>query len=128
MGAWGDGPFENDSALDWLSLAAERPGALDAAFDAALSADYLDVDDGSAAVAASALVAAAFDGDVSDLDDGARAVAGAIVADARLRTRAVEALDRVLAPKSELASLWGEGNGGAGFRHRIEQLRTRLKR
>jgi hypothetical protein len=108
-----------------LPVAAERPGTLDAAFDAASSVD-LDLDEGAAAVAAAAIVAAAFDGEVSDLDDEARALSGAVVADARLRARAVEALDRVLAPKSELASLWG--NGGARFRHRVEQLRTRLKR
>ena len=128
MGAWGEGPFENDSAMDWLSAATENPGALPTAFDATREADYLDVDDGSVAVAAAAVVAAAVDGDVSGLPDDARDLAVEITAAALLRARAVEALDRVVAAKSELASLWGEGSGGAGFRHRIEQLRSRLTR
>jgi len=125
MGAWGEGPFDNDSALDWLSEAADDAEAIEQAFDATLDADYLEVDDGSAAVAAAAVVAAAVDGDVSALPDDARALAGNVVADAKLRARAVEALERVLAPASELSELWDEGGDG-GFRRRIEQLRTRL--
>ena len=39
MGAWGDGPFDNDAALDWLPLVVDRPEALETAFDAACSAD-----------------------------------------------------------------------------------------
>lgn len=128
MGAWGDKPFDNDSALDWLSAAADDVGALERAFETALSASYLDVDDGSPAVAAAAVVAAAFDGNVAELPAPARALAGEVRADAKLRAHAVEALDRVLAPESELASLWGEGGEDSDFRRGIEQLRTRLTR
>jgi hypothetical protein len=127
MGAWDDGPFGNDSALDWLAEAADDPGALESAFEATLDADYLEVDEGSAAVAAAAIVAAAFDGDLSGLPRDARAVVSNISMSAELRARAVKALERVLGPESELASLWGEGGGESGFHKHIEQLRTRLK-
>jgi Domain of unknown function (DUF4259) len=127
MGAWSDKPFDNDSALDWLS-AADDVGALESAFETALSASYLDVDDGSSAVAAAAVVAAAFDGNVSELPADARALAGDVKVDAKLRAHAVEALDRVLGPASELASLWGEGGNDSDFRRGIEQLRARLQR
>ena len=125
MGAWGEGPFENDSALDWLSAAADSGRAIEQAFDATHDADYLDVDDGSAAVAAAAVVAAAVDGDASSLPEKARVLAGNVVADGKLRVRAVKALDRVLAPASELAELWDDGDDG-GFRRHIEQLRARI--
>ncbi len=125
MGAWGEGPFDNDSALDWLSAATDSGRAIEQAFDATIDTDYLDVDDGSAVVAAAAVIAAAVDGDVSALPKKARVLAGNVVADGKLRVRAVEALDRVLAPASELAELWDEGDDG-GFRRHIEQLRARI--
>ena len=55
MGAWGLGVFENDCAMDWLDESCESTG--DAAIREALKevvsgGDYLEVDEGSAGLAA----------------------------------------------------------------------------
>lgn len=123
MGAWGHKPFQNDSALDWVADA----GGLRAA-RAALNlreGDDLEVDDGSAAVAAAALIAAALDGDVRDLPTSVRAaLKGAPVtpADAALAARA---LTRVMSSPSELPELWG---AGSDWHVHTEQLVQRLLR
>ena len=61
MGAWGHGSFQNDSAMDWLD---ELPGSDRAMVREALervvgASGYVEVDDGSAALAAAELIAAA---------------------------------------------------------------------
>nr|WP_281200267.1 DUF4259 domain-containing protein [Streptomyces antibioticus] len=48
---------------------------------------------------------------------------------ADLRTLAVDALDRVVADRSEMAELWDEAAGGAKLRRGVARLRgTRLSR
>jgi Domain of unknown function (DUF4259) len=62
MGAWGGRAFENDSALDWLSgLEAEGVAGLHRILSSVASTgpgDFVDADDGSAAIAAAEIVAA----------------------------------------------------------------------
>ena len=116
MGAWGEKAFENDAALDWLvELETGDVATLRETLSAVATAhsdDYVDVDDGSRAVAAAEVVAAAF---------GLRHVAtqpvrswlethqGALVdTDRDLARRAVQ---RVLERNSELCTLW-EARGG----------------
>lgn len=124
MGAWGHQPFENDAAHDWLSEAEADVGAIEGAFERAREASYLDVDDGSSAVAAAAIVAAAADGEMSALPERAGALAGGLTVDASLRASAVTALDVVLGESSELRSLW---DGDAKWRATIESVRKRLE-
>jgi len=50
MGAWGSGPFENDDALDAVDALVDGSFALDDLRDA-LSANYLEVPEGSVALA-----------------------------------------------------------------------------
>jgi len=50
MGAWGSGPFENDDALDAVDALVDGSFALDDLSDA-LSADYLELPEGSVALA-----------------------------------------------------------------------------
>lgn len=125
MGAWDSTPFGNDAALDWLGEAAD--GELDAAVSAALRAvmtgSYLDADEGSAAVAAAALLAAALTGDTSALPEDAANLLPNWTPSASLRGVAAEALTAVLGPESELASLWGDSQDWRGS---VERLRTRL--
>jgi hypothetical protein len=55
MGAWGLGVFENDSAADWIGelLGSNGTSAIAAALEIVASADdYIEVDEGSAALAA----------------------------------------------------------------------------
>jgi hypothetical protein len=129
MGAWGYAPFENDAALDWMSWAGDDTNeAVDSALRQAVAADYLDVDQGSAAVAAAAIVAAAYDGDVESLPGTAATLVDEWQSDEAIIELALDALTAVVGPQSELASLWGEGTGGGAWKATIEQLRKRLAR
>ena len=133
MGAWGDGPFDNDTAADWCGeLDHAAPASRHAIIRTALTtaADnrgYLDYDDASPAVAAAAIIASrrsggepitssyapdfVLAGEPLDLDDDLSALA-------------VAALDRIVGNDSEWRSLWGEG--GATEFPIIERLRSVL--
>jgi hypothetical protein len=131
MGAWGEKAFQNDSALDWVAeLEAGGPKALRDALSAVACAgveDYVDVDDGSRAVAAAEVVAAAF---------GLREVAtqavpawldahrAALVDDDRDLAR--RALKRVLDGPSELRGLWEQDGADSPWRAEVRSLLTAL--
>jgi hypothetical protein len=117
MAAWGEKAFQNDSALDWLKEL--RAGGLDVLrrtlTDAALTNELheLDADDGASAIAAAELVAAAFGFGRGRVPQEAHAWLDAnqhafTPADLGLAKRA---LQRVLAPNSELSALWDDGGG-----------------
>jgi hypothetical protein len=107
MGAWGHGPFDNDAALDWLQGAVEElDAAIRSALGTAVAGGYLEVDEGSAAVAAAALAAAALDGDTRVVPERARGALGAWTPDDEVRSLAVRALEAATGAASELASLW----------------------
>jgi hypothetical protein len=133
MGAWDDGPFDNDTAADWCgeledAAPSERRGMIRTALTtAADSPGYLDYDDASPAVAAAAIVASRMPGgepitspyapdfiradELLDLDDDLPALA-------------IAALDRIVGSDSEWRDLWGEG--GATEFPKIDRLRTAL--
>ncbi|CAN5922775.1 hypothetical protein BH11MYX4_BH11MYX4_12900 [soil metagenome] len=132
MGAWGEKAFENDSALDWLAdLEAEGVDALRDLLASVADTDdeeYLDVDDGAAAIAAAEIVAAArgrgrdrltkeviawLDGNAPDL----------VAEDLVLACRAVE---RVVAGNSELRELWEEGSSDSPWHADVRTLLERL--
>jgi hypothetical protein len=132
VGSWGDKPFENDAALDWLAeIEQGRRGGLRgilAAVAETPASSYLDVDDGSAAVAAAEIVAAVLAGGRDTLPLRARAWLathrGAIVSgDLDLARRAVE---RVLAPSSELAGLWDDYGHEVEWHGEMRRLTARL--
>ena len=60
-GAWGEGSFDNDDALDWVAecVKSATPAPVLAAVDAAVRSKYVEAPAGSAAVAAAEVVAAA---------------------------------------------------------------------
>ena len=60
-GAWGEGSFENDDALDWVGqcIKAGTTAPVSAALAAVLDGRYVQAPDGSEAVAAAEVVAAA---------------------------------------------------------------------
>jgi hypothetical protein len=113
-GAWGEGSFENDASLDWVSECTKSAGAklVSGTLNAALKAEYLEAPEGSAAVAAAEVVAAARGKPSPDfpkelavwLERQPKAqLAG-------LATLARQALRKVREPKtSELKQLWSEG-------------------
>lgn len=137
MGTWGTGPFEDDTALDWVvELEGTRTDdvlvdALSAAADVPPD-EYLESTEGVIAMAAAAIVACARDGlETSDLPDEARAYLARRSAppNPRLVRLALAAIDRVMAPESELVALWEEPTDPTdrvAWFHWVETLRARL--
>ncbi|MFI7098152.1 DUF4259 domain-containing protein [Streptomyces sp. NPDC050161] len=131
MGTWGTDPFGGDAAADFAAGLAGLPEsrrlfAVRAALaEAAEERRYLEAPEGEVAVAAAALLAAA--------RPGAAPCAPALgpgqaipEPSEELAGLAVHALDRVLAPDSELAELWDESDAGQEWRASVAGLRTAL--
>ena len=141
MGAWGGGVFANDDAADWagdlvddgsvqhvqdaLSVAAECPGD-----------DYLEAPEGSEALAAAEVVAAAGGRPLPD-DACSEAVLQWAAEHPEIATAdwlalALRAVNRVMAPQSELRELWLDHDEGADpdaareWKHAVAELRSRL--
>ncbi len=134
MGAWGNRSFDNDDAADWLLDLIDGSDldlvrhTLSKAVD---SGDYLEAPDASQAIAAAEVVAAA----LGRTTQAAQEEEG--LADWLARTRpsvptdlvplAVRALDRILAPNSELRELWEESEEFADWQSEVDGLRSKLK-
>lgn len=140
MGAWGAGAFDNDDAADWsleFEGADQDAGlrlvtdALSAAAQAA-GAAYLDVVDGSRAIAAAEVVASIngqpIDGSpysetVREWINRARPATSAALTDL-----ARQAVNRVTAAQnSEVAQLWGEAQSSS-WDSVMAELRAKLDR
>ncbi|MET9675698.1 DUF4259 domain-containing protein [Streptomyces sp. NPDC006482] len=117
MGTWDIGPFDSDTAADFSYRVDEAPAekraeVLRAAFREVTTAgdDYLDSDLAVEAIASAALVAAQCPGgEPVTTAYGPKQPLPELPAE--LRPMAVEALDRVLGPDSELLELWEESDG-----------------
>jgi hypothetical protein len=120
VGAWDAGPFDNDSAADFvgdLDDAAEndRVAMIRVALATAMETDgYLDLDDGAPAVAAAALVACHLPGGEPFLPGNYGPEAPIPDLPPSFVPLAISAIDRVLGDNSELAALWAEGTQGPG--------------
>lgn len=133
MGAWGEGPFDNDGALDWLAGLGAAPDltyvreALALAVGDPDAPEYLERDDAAAAIAAAEIVAALQgyarfplpDRAVSWLMDHCELPGGPLVPLAR------EAVTRVLT-SSELQELWAESSTYDAWKAETEGLLKRL--
>lgn len=111
MGAWGAGPFDNDTASDWVwSLEDLDPQALRDLLRATARAEYLEAPEGAEALAAAEVVAAAAGAPTDPLPDEVRAWIAANPAPASEDDRrlAANAVRRVCRSDSELAELWAE--------------------
>lgn len=131
-GAWGEGPFDNDDAQDWLMECSRSAGAgtIAAAIDAALRPGYLEADAGSVAVAAAEVIASSDGkGPATTSADAAPCLAKTRSPEVRALTpRARQAIARVSdARSSELAQLWSAGKSNR-WAAGISQLATRLER
>lgn len=145
MGAWDDGPFDNDAAADFLdSLERSRaPSRLIASTLRRIARQpagtYLEVDDGETGWAACELVALAFGrssarieaDDDDDDDDDVLDLVARLRPKERLRLLALKALPRIAdATSSEVAALWHEGEGAPGapaFEAAMADLISRLQ-
>ena len=133
MGAWGEGPCDNDRALDWLGDLASAPDlgfireALALAVGDPDAPEYLDSADAAAAIAAAEIVAALQgyarfplpDNAVKWLMDHCELPGGPLVPLAR------EAVTRVLT-SSELQELWAESATYEAWKAETEGLLRRL--
>jgi len=152
MGAWGTGSFENDDALDWVigwETASEGegtendPGRIAFVIGAmAVAVDhkgYLEVDGGSAALAAAEVVAAAngkpsaamkpgpeADKALTELASWARGQHARLLNDPEVRALARQAVTRTTGKDSEIAELWDESEQSAEWRAAAEDLGKRL--
>lgn len=129
MGAWAEGSFGNDDALDWVEeFSAAGVPAITDAFDTA-PAPVLEAPDGSRIIAAAEVVAAAHGSPSPDLPEDARervmAMRTEITKVPGLRQRAIQAVDRVVADSSELRQLWEEGDAEPWL-VLVRDLRARL--
>jgi hypothetical protein len=129
-GAWGEGSFENDDALDWVAECVSSKGIAQVAqaFDAVLESDYIESPDGSAAVAAAEVVAAALGRPSTNLPLELRSwlQRQSLPALAKLASAARKVLVRIQDPKiSELRQLWAEGEDGK-WQAAVADLSARL--
>ncbi|MFF3269618.1 DUF4259 domain-containing protein [Streptomyces chrestomyceticus] len=132
MGTWGMGLFDNDGAADLLDDLVAMPedrrlGALRGVLSsAAAERDYLEAPEGEMAVAAAALIAAARADGTAPADPVHAPDLTVPEPPRKLAVLAVHALDRVLAPDSELAELWAESDGGQEWLAHLARLRAEL--
>lgn len=129
-GAWGEGSFENDDAMDWVRECTRSIGAKQvvSSLNNAIKAKYLEAPDGSAAVAAAEVVAAAkgkpsaaIPKELSRwLENQSKQEMQA------LAPLAAQALRKVRdAKSSELKQLWAESKAN-NWEQRVAELEARL--
>lgn len=129
-GAWGEGSFENDDALDWVAECVNSKDTAEVAkaLDAVLNSDYIESPDGSAAVAAAEVIAAALGRPSTKLPPEVRSWLRrqSLPALAQLAPAAKKVLVRIQDPKiSELRQLWAEGED-ANWQAAMADLSARL--
>lgn len=131
MGAWDIGHFDNDTAADFggdLDDAPEneRENLIRAALTRTIETDgYLDSSDACEVLASAALIAAQCPGG-TPITTAYAPKKPLPTFSADLRPLAVEALDRVLAPDSELPELWDDTEHGPAWRQSVANLRAVL--
>lgn len=127
MGAWGEGPFDNDDAADLLAelsaaTSTEMADVLQIAITRVLDTEgYLQAPDVSRAVAAAAIVAVLMDPTLPlPAEGGSQLPAGSSRADLQFAREAKAVVDRALDPRdNEWLELWAD----AGL---AENVRTSL--
>lgn len=136
MGAWGELAFDNDTANDWayglddvddLSLVESAFAEVEGTED-----DYLDQDLACNALAACEVLARLQGNpgytDVYTENVDRWVAAHPLQPSPELLARASAAIDRILAPNSELRELWQEDDEGEKWLAAVKDLRRRLQR
>jgi hypothetical protein len=129
-GAWGEGNFENDDALEWSHDCTRSTGAkyLAATLNKAVNAEYIEAQDGSKGIAAAEVVAAARGRPSVDLPKELGAWLGK-QSKQEIQTLvplAIRALQKIRnREKSELRQLWDEAKA-VNWEKRVLELEARL--
>ena len=131
-GAWGEGSFENDEALDWVAKCTQTSNAtvVSTSIEGALKSPFIEASEGSEAVAAAEVVAAAMGKPNSKIPAEINMwLEHQPKPDLiKLATHALLALERIKDPKtSELSQLWSENKTG-NWQSKITELEARLGR
>ena len=130
MGAWGNGSFENDDALDWVAGIEGFDGLSTVRAKLKQVAEhegYLEAPDACRAIAAAEVVAAVSGQPGKNPPEAIQKMVDVQVTILQAdRDLGRAALDRVLAAPSELAELWAESDEGDAWRAGIAELRGRL--
>lgn len=131
-GAWGEGSFDNDDALDWVNdcVRSKRATVVLIALKAATSREYVEAPTASAAIAAAEVVAAAksrpsvkFPAEIQAWLNGQSKEEIAAFAPV-----AIQALDRILSPKgSELHNLWKDSKSFSVWESQVRGLIGRVR-
>lgn len=134
MRAWSEDTFGNDTACDWVGDFMRNPGlaVVAEAIQAVLEAqDYLDSDEACECLAAHEVIAR-LQGQwgvrnpcSEDLDKWIEANPTEVHKE--LKESADAAIERILAPNSELPELWDEGGRNEKWHNDIDNLRQRIK-
>jgi len=134
MGAWDVGTFDNDTAADWAYElhGAEDLALVESAIEAVLitGSDYLDADEACEALAACEVIAR-LRGQWGERSPHTEAVdvwveAHPVSPPDELLSRAVDAIDRILAEASELRELWDESDERDQWHAAVAELRARV--
>lgn len=133
MGAWGIGSFDNDHASDWLLdlIEGEDLAPMRAAIAQVLAEDdYLDSDLAVEALAAIEVLAATLGRPTAAIQDEAEFQAWLaelqLQGDPSLVPEALRALERILAPDSELRELWEETEDYEDWCADVARLRSHV--
>ncbi|WP_407570250.1 DUF4259 domain-containing protein [Deinococcus altitudinis] len=138
MESWGTGSFENDAATAFiLEVVEDGSVAVEEALEVALDPDITELaaEEGARAVAAAEIVHVHLSGDTAQVTDaGLRAWLSELEEGelSELRDLALEALDRVVGPGSELPELWEDGpsetsRDATEWRAELQRLRAGLE-
>jgi hypothetical protein len=129
-GAWGDGSFENDDAMDWVNDCVHAASAevVKAALDRVLSEEVVEAPDASAAIAAAEVVAASLGKPSPAIPANLKAwLAGQqtaqVAAQAALAKRALAKIEDP--KKSELRQMWSEGKANRWLAN-VQALQSRI--
>lgn len=132
MGAWGAGPFDNDTALDWvweLDESSDLEVVRAAITGVTGETGYLDSDVACRGLAACEVVAASHGFARPELSEHVTAwqSCSGPQNDQNLVQQALIAMDRIQGDGSELRELWNESSSGGDWSRENQDLRARLE-
>jgi len=116
MGAWGNGNFENDGAIDWLNdflVGPKESKVVEAIYKILYQEEFIDSDESFEALAAAELIAAKRGNKSQDLPEEVHTSSTlACIMDPTLNIPARQAVEKIINFKghSELRALWQESD------------------